>query len=42
MNISLFNKLYWLRRADGQQRLVKGYLVSDKKDWVVSIHVHPL
>ena len=42
MNISLFNKLYWLRSEDGQQRLVKGYLVSDKKDGVVSIHVHPL
>lgn len=42
MNIRLFNKLYWLRRPDGPQRLVKGYLVSGCEDGVVSIHVHPL
>ena len=41
MNIRLFNKLYWLRRA-GVQKLVKGYLVSGFEDMVVSLHVHPL
>lgn len=41
MNIRLFNKLYWLRRA-GKQRLVKGYLVSGYEDITVSLHVHPL
>lgn len=41
MNISLFNKPYWLRRAD-EQRLVKGYLTSGFVDVVVNIHVHPL
>lgn len=41
MNIRLFNKLYWLRRA-GVQKLVKGYLVSGFEDMAVSLHVHPL
>lgn len=41
MNIRLFNKMYWLRRA-GKQRLVKGYLASGFEDIAVSLHVHPL
>lgn len=41
MNISLFNKDYWLRRF-GEQREVKGYLTSDYTDYVVSLNVHPM
>lgn len=41
MNIRLFNKPYWLRRA-GVQKLVKGYLVSGYEDIAASLHVHPL
>jgi len=41
MNITLFNKYYWIRRF-GVQREVKGYLVSSNEDFVVHIHVHPL
>lgn len=39
MNISIFNRKYYVRRFS-TQRIVKGYLVSDYKDEVVSIHVH--
>lgn len=41
MNISLFNKKYWLRHF-GKQRVVKGYLTSGKEDRIVSLNVHPL
>ena len=39
MNITLFNRLYWIRRF-GKQRNVKGYLVSDHKDFGASLHIH--
>ena len=41
MNVSLFNRKYWLRRF-GEQREVKGYLTADFNDCVVSIHAHPM
>lgn len=41
MNITIFNKKYWLRRF-GEQKNVRGYLTSPQEDMVVSIHVHPL
>lgn len=41
VNITLFNKKYWIRRF-GEQREVKGYLTSDKTDFVASLNVHPL
>lgn len=41
MNISLFNRRYWLRRF-GEQREVKGYLTAGHTDCVISIHAHPM
>ena len=41
MNITLFNKKYWIRHF-GEQREVKGYLTSGKEDRIVSLNVHPL
>lgn len=41
MNITLFNKQYTIRRF-GEQRNVKGHLVSDHTDFTVSLHIHPL
>lgn len=40
MNITLFNRLYWIRRF-GVQRNVKGYMVSGHEDFAASLHVHP-
>ena len=40
MNITLFNKLYWVRRFS-EQKLVKGYLVSTHEDFAASLHIHP-
>lgn len=40
MNITLFNKKYWIRRF-GEQRVVRGYVTSDWSEFVASIHVHP-
>lgn len=40
MNITLFNRLYWIRRF-GKQRNVKGYMVSAHKDFGASLHIHP-
>lgn len=40
MNVTLFNKPYWVRRF-GEQKNVKGYLVSQHKDFGVSMNVHP-
>lgn len=39
MNVSLFNRKYWLRRF-GEQREVKGYLTAGYKDYVIGIHAH--
>ena len=41
MNITLFNKKYWIRRF-GEQREVRGYLTSGRSDFVASLNVHPL
>lgn len=41
MNITLFNKKYWVRRF-GEQRNVKGYLSTRHSDFVASLNVHPL
>ena len=41
MNITIFNKLYWIRRF-GEQKNVKGYLVSTHSDFGASLNVHPL
>lgn len=41
MNITLFNKLYWIRRF-GEQKNIKGYLVSEHQDFGASLNVHPL
>lgn len=41
MNVTLFNRKYWLRRF-GEQREVKGYLTAGYKDYVISIHAHPM
>jgi hypothetical protein len=40
MNITLFNRKYWIRRF-GEQRNVRGYMVADREDFVANIHVHP-
>ena len=41
MNITLFNRKYWIRRF-GEQTNIKGYLVSTHSDFIVSMHVHPV
>lgn len=41
MNISIFNRKYWVRRF-GAQKAVKGYFTSDHEDFVASLHVHPM
>ena len=40
MNITLFNRPYWIRRF-GKQTEYKGYLSAEYTDKVVSLHVHP-
>ncbi len=41
MNITIFNKPYWLRHFT-EQKEVRGYLTSGYVDKVVSLHIHPL
>ena len=41
MNITLFNKKYWVRRF-GEPKNVRGYITSEREDFVVSLHVHPM
>lgn len=41
MNITLFNKKYWIRRF-GEQKEVRGYLTSGREDFIASLNVHPL
>lgn len=41
MNITLFNKKYWVRRF-GEPKNVRGYITSGREDFVVSLHVHPM
>lgn len=40
LNISLFNRKYWVRRFDEQQE-IRGYITATHKDFVASLHVHP-
>ena len=40
MNITLFNKKYWVRRF-GEQRNVRGYLTTGHEDFIASLNVHP-
>lgn len=41
MNITLFNRPYTIRRF-GEQKNIKGHLVSEHTDFTASLHVHPL
>lgn len=41
MNIAIFNKKYWVRRF-GEPKNVRGYITSDRKDFAVSLHIHPM
>ncbi len=41
MNITIFNKKYWARRF-GEPRNVRGYIAADRKDFIVSLNVHPI
>lgn len=41
MNIRVFNKPYWIRRFS-EQKNIRGYLVSDYKDFQTDLNVHPL
>lgn len=41
MNITIFNKKYWIRRFD-EQKEVRGYLTSGRHDFQASLHIHPL
>ena len=40
MNITLFNKKYWIRRF-GEQVIVRGLVKTGHTDFVASLHVHP-
>ncbi len=41
MNITLFNKKYWVRRF-GEQKEVRGYFTAGYSDFVASLNVHPM
>ena len=41
MNITLFNKKYWVRRF-GEQKEIRGYFTAGYSDFVASLNVHPL
>lgn len=41
MNITLFNKTYWIRRFR-EQEIVDGYVVATYEDFQTSLNVHPL
>lgn len=41
MNITIFNRKYWVRRF-GEQQNVRGYLTAPYTDFVASLNVHPL
>lgn len=40
MNITLFNRPYWIRRF-GEQKIIAGYLTSGYEDFSASLHIHP-
>ena len=39
MNITLFNKKYWVRRFKEPQN-IRGYITADHEDFVASLHIH--
>lgn len=41
MNITLFNKKYWVRRF-GEQKEVRGYFTAGYSDFIASLNVHPM
>ena len=41
MNVKIFNKPYWIRRAS-RQTVVKGYIKTGHTDFAASIHLHPM
>ncbi len=41
MNITIFNRRYWIRRF-GEQQYVNGYATNGYRDFVASLHVHPM
>lgn len=41
MNITLFNKNYWIRRF-GETTYVRGYATTKHSDFVASMNVHPM
>lgn len=41
MNITLFNKKYWVRRFKEPQN-IRGYITADHEDFVASLHIHPM
>lgn len=40
MNISLFNRKYWVRRF-GEQRNIRGHITTGHRDFIASLNVHP-
>ena len=40
MNITIFNKNYWVRRL-GEQKVIKGIVTNGKTDFIASLHIHP-
>lgn len=40
MNITVFNREYWIRRFEAMQE-TRGYMYAPHKDFVASLHVHP-
>lgn len=41
MNITLFNKKYWVRRF-GEQKEVRGYFTAGYSDFIANLNVHPM
>lgn len=40
MNITIFNKRYWVRRF-GEQTEVRGHITTEHEDFTASLNVHP-
>lgn len=40
MNITIFNKKYWIRRF-GTPKNIRGYITADREDFVACLHIHP-
>lgn len=41
MNITLFNKKYWVRRFKEPQN-IRGYITADHEDFVASLHIEKI